>query len=161
MSPTKELTMLRIPFFCLLCAGLLASCLPIPHRQRRSPGIHGVFHQNGAPLAGVQVCMRVNPPRRARADSGGACRGRVTVTGEDGAFSFDQTSEFVYVMWMGDRLDFWTLRFQLPDGRRTIWQDSGYWGGPKRVDLRCVQEPSEARIVGASGIQCHKRPASR
>jgi hypothetical protein len=157
----RELLMRRVSFLFLLCASLFAACLPIPHHQRRAPAIQGVLRQAGAPLVGARVWMQVNPRRRAQDDANGACRGRQTVTREDGAFFFEETTEFVYLFWMGDRRDVWTLCFELPDGRRVTWQDSGYWGGPKRMDLRCGTEPSEARIVGASGFRCHKSRSSR
>lgn len=128
--------MLRASVLWVLVTG--SACVPFPHLQQRTPLMTGVLTEHGVPVAGVPVRWVPGPDlnTQLQCDAGEV---RAT-TDVEGRFSVPATRDFEFFVMFGDRLDTWGLCFQLPDGRTTQWLGSGWWGGPKQVDLSCHVE---------------------
>ena len=58
-------------------------------------------------------------------------------TDATGAFAFDAASSFEFFVVMGDRMDTWTLCFDVPGRMSFVWHDWGMWGGPPVERLDC------------------------
>lgn len=127
---------------------LITACIPFPHRQQRSPAIHGAAYRDAAPLAGVPVTLQANP---SLAVQGCPDPDAVAVTDPEGRFALPATDVKLWFMVMGDRRDTWRVCFDLPEGGEVVWEDSGWWGGPADAQaLTCELDlPAEPPVCAA------------
>ena len=131
----------RVPTHSLVVGNLalwLSGCVPVPHEDHRAPDLTGSLHVAGEPLSAAELRYRVpdvNYEQRAHTDA-------------HGTFAVQGPTEQAWCMGFGDRLDTWELQIQW-EGRSVHIHDTGYWGGPRSLSLRC---DLDANLTGVTEV---------
>ena len=115
-----------------LLMSMSVGCLPYPHAQHDYPEISGELIGPSGPLEGVRIALLHNAETESCENPD-----QVVLTTRDGKFKFAPKREFQLAMVFGDRLDQWSLCIVTAFGSPVSWRDQGYWGGPRKQNLRC------------------------